>query len=271
MVVVPAGSYTMGAAVSETAREKVPEEIGRRERPQHKIAIKNAFAVGKFPVTRREFEFFAKETGFKGPGCMGFDEENGKWIVDPNRDWWEPGYSQDERHPVVCLSWNDVGRYIKWLSEKTGKEYRLLAEAEWEYAARAGSSKPRYWDDASDRQCEFANGADASLKKRIGWNTSACDDENIYTSPVGSFTPNDFGLYDMLGNVLQWTADCWNESYTRAPTDGKPWLAGDCSKHALRGGSWSSEPRSLRAAARDRLHSTNRTINSGFRVARPYP
>ncbi|MEO5373266.1 MAG: formylglycine-generating enzyme family protein [Alphaproteobacteria bacterium] len=271
MVVVEPGTFTMGAATTESVREKTPEEISRRERPQHKVTLAEPFALGRYPVTRAEFEPFAKATGFVGQGCIGYDESTGKWEVDKNRDWQEPGYTQTDRDPVVCVSWDDAQAYVRWLSEKTGKSYGLPSEARWEYAARAGTRLSRYWGDVRDRQCENANGSDQSLKERINWVVNPCKDGFVYTSPVGSFRPNEFGLYDMLGNVLQWTQDCWNDTYTAAPTDGSPWMSGACQRHPLRGGAWSSEPRNLRAAYRERLAGNARTINAGIRLIRSYP
>ena len=143
--------------------------------------------------------------------------------------------------------------------QQTGARYRLLSEAEWEYVARAGSRTARYWGESESGQCRYANGGDDYV---------SCSDGHQYTAPVGSFAPNVFGLYDVLGNVWEWTQDCWNGSYSGAPTDGSAWQAGDCGRRVLRGGSWGSDPGNLRSAFRSWFTTVNRNTYFGFRVAR---
>jgi sulfatase modifying factor 1 len=140
---------------------------------------------------------------------------------------------------VVCVSWEDASAYVRWLSQKTGKRYRLLTEAEWEYAARADTTTTRFWGDDAHRSCDYANGADVAAAARLSDVSigahALCDDRYAYTAPVGSYRANAFGLHDMLGNVWEWTQDCWNTTYSGAPTDGTAWDAGDCSMRAVRG------------------------------------
>ncbi len=139
--------------------------------------------------------------------------------------------------------------YAEWLAEKTGKKYRLLSEAEWEYAARAGSDKARFWGSSPDRACQFGNVGDYSAKKKHpDWEIHECDDGYAETAPVSSFKPNAFGLYDMLGNVWEWVEDCYNANYDGAPNDGRAWATGDCSRRVIRGGSWNNSPAIVRSA-----------------------
>jgi formylglycine-generating enzyme required for sulfatase activity len=252
MVVVPSGSFTMGSP---------PGEQGRwdDEGPQHVVTISRPFAVGKFHVTRDQYAVFVRETAYTHSGCD-----------------WRPSFAQEGSHPVVCVSWDDANAYVNWLAKKTGKPYRLPSEAEWEYAARGRTSPgayPRYWfgDDEKDL-CRYGNGADqkarASHAVSAGWTIAPCNDGYAYTSPVGHYQPNAFGLYDMFGNAWQWTADCWHGKYDGAPRDGTAWTTGGGGGRVVRGGSWNYSPRNLRAAVRSRDAGTN---NNGFRVARTLP
>ena len=154
---------------------------------------------------------------------------------------------------------------------RPGKAYRLLSEAEWEYVARAGTETARYWGDAASEQCRYANGADATgIEKYARWRTTTvpCADGHADTGPVGSYEPNAFGLHDVLGNVWEWTGDCWNGSHRGAPLDGGAWESGDCSRRVLRGGAWGFGSRFLRSAHRDWDYSASRLRVVGFRVAR---
>ena len=198
--------------------------------------------------------------------------EHGEWKDRSGLDWRNPGYRQDSGHPAVCVSWDDAQAYVSWLSRTTGHRYRLLSEAEWEYAARAGSGAARYWGNDEAGQCRHANGADGALRNRYSdwkWPTATCNDGFVHTSPAGSFSANDFGLHDMLGNAWEWAEDCWHDDYSGAPSDGSAWTAGgDCSKRVLRGGSWFNFPWFLRSADRLRDSTGNRSNDVGFRVSR---
>jgi formylglycine-generating enzyme required for sulfatase activity len=180
---------------------------------------------------------------------------------------------QDDSHPVVCVNRDDANAYVAWLSAKVGQEYRLPSEAEWEYAARAGTVTSRYWGDDPRLTCLHANGADQSARRHIpgagDWAIHECDDGYAYTSPAGRFQANAFGLKDMLGNAWEWTEDCWHDNYIGAPTDGSPWTSGgECGELVLRGGAWDYGPQLLRSAYRSRVGAANRDVGLGFRVAR---
>jgi formylglycine-generating enzyme required for sulfatase activity len=263
MLVVPAGSFTMGSPASEAGRED--------EGPQHPVKIARPFAAGKFHVTVDQFAAFAAEAGYDaGSKCWTF--EGGKAEERQGRSWRNPGFTQSGSHPAVCLSWNDAKAYVAWLSSKTQKTYRLLTEAEWEYATRAGSTTRYFFGDDEKDLCRHGNGADQTAKSKIAgagqWSTAPCSDGYAYTAPVGSFSPNKLGLYDMHGNAWQWVEDCYHDSYTGAQSDGSAWTSGDCSRRVLRGGSWSLYPRFLRSALRSRYSSDFRDVFSGFRLGR---
>ena len=229
MVVVPEGSFRMGSPPSEEGRSD-------SEGPVHRVRIAEPFAVGKYEVTFEEWDACERDGG-----CGGY------WPDDEGR-------GRGSR-PVIHVSWEDAQAYVAWLSRKTGEAYRLLSEAEWEYAARAGTTTRYHWRDD------------------IGWNRANCDGcgnrwDARGTVPVGSFPANAFGLYDVHGNVWEWVEDCWNGSYAGAPTDGSAWTSGNCDRRVLRGGSWYDDPRNLRAALRDWYGTVNRYDYLGFRVAR---
>ena len=259
MVVVPSGSFMMGSPASEEGRYD-------DEGPRRRVTIGLPFAVGVHEVTRGEFGRFVSATG-RSMGNSCWIWEGDEWKERSGRGWRNPGFSQTDSHPVVCVSWNDARAYAQWLSRETGESYRLLSESEWEYAARAGTATRYWWGNSSSSQCRYANGADAS--SGLDWGI-ACDDGYSRTSPVGSFEGNSFGLRDVHGNVWEWVQDCWNDSYAGAPGGGRAWESGDCSPRVLRGGSWSGSPRYLRAANRSRIDSGFRDYVAGFRVARTF-
>jgi len=268
MVVVPAGRFVMGAAPEEEERTLLPEGFRNRSQPRRSVNVKR-FAAGKFEVTRGEYRVFAEATGRSGDGCFVWGRAD--FESDPAKSWRNPGFAQDDAHPVTCVSWEDASAYVAWLSQLTGRKYRLLTEAEWEYAARAGTTTTRYWGDDASMTCDYANGADRSSAARVpgaaGWHAADCDDRYAYTAPAGSYRPNAFGLYDMLGNAEEWTQDCWKANYIGAPTDGSAIAAGDCSLRAVRGGSWIDSPIGVPAAYRVGSHVTIRVSRRGFRVA----
>jgi len=273
MVVIPPGSFTMGSPPAETAREGVPESQSGRERPQHQVTLSHAFALGRYPVTRDEFAAFQKETGYEARGCTILDGK--QWREDAAKNWRNPGFEQTGRDPAICLAQKDAQAYISWLNQRLGgKAYRLPSEAEWEYAARAGTQTAHYWGDGREAACEYADAGDLTTAETLGWDKSAqfpCRDGHTYTAPVGSYKPNAFGLYDMLGNAWQWTADCWTEDYSNAPTDGRAATAGDCTKPALRGGSWFNAAASVRSAQRYKSDAATRNYAFGFRLAKTLP
>jgi len=268
MVVVPAGSFTMGSPENEKDR-------GNNEGPQQAVTIGNPFAVGKFHVTVDQFAAFMAEMRYDaGSKCWTF--EGGKYEVRSDRSWRNPGFVQEGAHPAVCLNWDDAKAYVEWLVEKTHKPYRLLTEAEWEYSARgrtAPCAYPRFWFGNDEKDlCRYGNGADQKARDTIGgakgWTIAPCDDGYAYTSPVGRFAANGFGLYDMFGNAWQWTLDCHRDNYKGAPTDGSAWTSGDCSRRVVRGGSWDDVPQDLRSANRSWDSTDYRNGDLGFRVGR---
>ena len=243
MVVIPAGKYRMGSPKKE--KERYDDEG-----PRHRVTISKFFAVSKHEVTRGQYAVFAGLTGHSpSGGCS----------------WIDPGFVQGEDDPVVCVSWGDAQAFVRWLSSETGHDYRLLTESEWEYAARAGTKGPFHFGSTiSTISTDQAN--------YNGNHTYGNGRKGVYrqrTVPVGSFPSNKFGLHDMHGNVYEWVEDCWHGDYKGAPTDGSAWTSGgSCGYRVLRGGSWNSEPRSLRAANRSRNGTGLRGSNIGFRVAR---
>ena len=259
MVVVPSGRFQMGSPSSEKGRLD-------DEGPVHEVTIARPFAVGVNEVTRGEFARFAEATGRStGNNCWSY--ESGEWKARSGRHWRDPGFSQTDEHPVVCVRWNDAQAYVRWLSGETGEAYRLPSEAEWEYVARAGTRTAWYWGESESGQCRYANGADEASGD-LGGGKVRCNDGHARTSPVGSYEANGYGLHDVLGNVWEWVQDCWNESYAGAPRDGSAWTSGECGRRVLRGGSWHANPRNLRSADRGRYWSGNRVNLIGFRVAR---
>ena len=261
LVVVPPGTYLMGSPESEEGRDE-------DEGPRHRVVVKEAFAIGTTEVTRGEYARFVRKTGLSGnDSCRTYEGE--RWDQRSGRDWRAPGYLQTDLHPAVCVNWDEAHRYVAWLSRETGREYRLPSESEWEYAARGGTDTSRHW--GAGIQCQYANGADVTLKARHRDRKKdivSCRDLYVYTSPVKQFAQNKFGLFDLLGNVWEWTADCGNQSYGEAPGDGSGWMRGECGLRVIRGGSWYSEPSSLRSANRLLNEVVLRNGNVGFRVAR---
>ncbi|WP_423929002.1 formylglycine-generating enzyme family protein [Candidatus Palauibacter sp.] len=232
MVKVPAGTFTVGSPASERGR-------GDDEGPQHSVTIGAPFAVGMYEVTFAEWDACVR-----AGGCD----------YEPDDEGWGRG-----DRPVTNVNWTDARTYVRWLSRHTGQEYRLPSEAEWEYAARAGSQTARYWGESQAGQCRYANGDDGF---------ASCADGHEYTAPVGSFAPNAFGLYDVIGNVAEWTQDCRNDDYSGAPTDARARESDDCTYRVLRGGSWLNESRDRRSARRDWNNAAYRFLSFGFRVAR---
>ncbi len=260
MVMLPGGRYLMGSTDAESGHF-------RDEDPQHEVTVA-AFAIARTDVTRAEFAAFVQATGWIKVGCYIL---NRTWLLDSWSTFRSPGFSQTDQDPAVCVSWDDAQAYVRWLSAKTGKTYRLPTEAEWEYAARAGTTTARFWGEDTSDQCIYANGADRSYSQKFPQDPEInghCADGYVFTNPVGALRANPWGLVDMLGNVFQWTEDCWNEGYVGAPADGSAWIAGDCTRRVLRGGSWYLDPRALRTAYRFKYKSGDRVSKVGFRVAR---
>jgi sulfatase modifying factor 1 len=271
MVVVQQGRFTMGAPAGEEARENLPNELRGSSVPQHLITIRHKLAIAKFDVTRDEYAQFVAETNRPDPDSCVTVNASGTGFIATNGNWHSPGFPQTGRDPVVCVSWDDAQAYVAWLSAKTGHVYRLPTEAEWEYAARAGTTTARYGSDNPAELCRYSNVGDLDYSEQHPGDSGvnrACRDGYAFTSPVGSFPPNQFGLYDMLGNVMDWNEDCWNANYSGAPTDGTAWQSGDCGRRVVRGGSWDADLRVVRSANRRGIPTSNRNTTFGFRVAR---
>jgi formylglycine-generating enzyme required for sulfatase activity len=230
MVVVPPGEFWMGSKDGEGDDD---------ERPRHKVTVPHAFAVGKYPVTFVEWDAYvaAGSGGFLGLGKR----------YRP-KDGWGRG-----QQPVINVSWEDAQAYIAWLSGETGRTYRLLSEAEWEYCCRAGSENRYCFGDSESDLGAYA------------WHSANAGGR---THPVGEKRANSFGLQDMHGNVWEWCEDRWNGNYHNAPADGSAWTTGDGSRRVLRGGSWYFDPRPCRSASRYWGGAGNRISGYGFRVTR---
>ena len=255
MIVIPAGSIRIGAAFAEG---------GDDEWPIHNVVISRPLAIGKYEVTKFEFSVFVEASAYSTENSCRYLAKVG-W--GEGVSWIYPGFRQTDRHPVVCVNWEDAKAYVAWLSQETGETYRLPSEAEWEYAARAGVADRYFFGNSVSMLCQYGNGVDASSSFK--WQNKKCQDGyGARTAPVGSFLPNKFGLYDTIGNVWEWLEDCWNDNYFGAPADGTSWNTGDCSVRGTRGGSWLNDPRFLRSAHRNSLYYTYRKYNTGFRVVR---
>ena len=260
MVVIPAGSFTLGSPASEPYRVA-------NEGPQRRVNINTPFAVGKYAVMRDEYAAFIAAT--KRPdgascytlGYTGFTLGNG-FHQQVGATWRNPGFAQTGRDPVVCVSWSDAQAYAAWLSARTGKKYRLLSEAESEYAARAGTATPHYWGDAPSRDA-----ANYGIAPPGAPPTGVAEgaDRWVTTAPVGSFPPNAFGLFDMVGNASQWVQDCFQGGYATSAVG----LPTECAARLARGASWAQPPNLTRTAWRYPAPGTqNRSALVGFRVAR---
>jgi formylglycine-generating enzyme required for sulfatase activity len=262
MIGIAAGKFVMGSPAHEPGRFDA-------EGPQRIVSVK-AFALAKYDVTSEDYLVFLRDTGYQPEPCNRL--LNMRWRV-PNKGLAYPPYDEEPgRWPASCVSWKDANVYIDWLNRKvrtarptlankTGP-YRLPSEAEWEYAARGGTTTARWWGDAIGSGNANCNGCGSVYDFRA-------------LSNVDSFKPNPFGLYGMLGNVWQWTADCWHKSYIGAPADARPWTEKGCTRHVLRGGSWDNVPLFVRSAARvgaeDLGGDFDYSTLAGFRIARDLP
>jgi formylglycine-generating enzyme required for sulfatase activity len=259
MTIVPAGRFKQGS-------NRADGSSAAFEKPPHWVLIGRPFAVSTSAVTVDEFRPFITAIGRDMRGCDVYED---RWRIRPDDSWENPGFVQTGSHPVTCVSWDDAKAYAGWLSRTTGHPYRLPSAAEWEYAARAGGEAVRPWNPDGSGACASANVADQRAARRYsGWTAFPCDDGYVYTAPVGSFKANSFGLNDMLGNVFQWTDDCWHADYTGVPTDGSSRTYGDCTERELRGGSWFTTPDFVRASYRNHFGVNYRTSSVGIRLVR---
>jgi len=247
MVTVPAGEFLMGGGPPYMGSE----QVAANALPIHKVTIET-FKAGKYEVTVKEFRQFIEATGYEAPKSC-YHQPNEGWFSQGSTQgsWNENDMTTSEYQPVVCLDWKAATAYANWLSQQTGKSYRLLSEAEWEYTARAGSTtKFHFGNDSKQKNiCEYANVSDITAERGahklfgatyMGFmgGITQCDDGAEFISIVGMYKPNAYGVYDMIGNVVEAVQDCGNENYQGAPTDGSAWLTGNCEERVGRGGGW---------------------------------
>ena len=263
MRVIPPGVFLMGSPPGELER-------GDNEGPQRRVRIEKAFALSVCEITVAQFSLFVDQTAYQttaesGQGCWAWDAQPKRARPDKSVTWRSPGFSSSDRHPVVCVSYDDARAYIAWLNQRTGRRYRLPSEAEWEYAARARTEQP------------FSTGAcittqQANFDDRVGYVDCPTSGETIaQTVPVGRYPPNAFGLHDMHGNVWEWVEDCGPGNYQGAPIDGRAWGGEDqedCSIRVVRGGGWDVGPEDLRSADRSGYTPVAAYFSLGFRLAR---
>jgi formylglycine-generating enzyme required for sulfatase activity len=268
MVVVPPGRFVMGTPGAAPARGAAAAEGHPVQ-----VEISRAFALSRREVTRGEYARFISDSGYEPrAGCRVWDPELARFSEDTRRGWQDIATpaSPAEDLPVSCVSFADALAYAQWLSSKTGERYRLPSEAEWEYAARAGSTALRPWGDDGESACEFANTYDlvAAAQYRLGWTGAGCRDGHPDLAPVGQFEANAFGLQDMIGNVREWVQDCATGSYVGRPRDGRAWeWIGGCTERVQRGGSWLTPAEESRSAWRSAAPAGESAADAGFRVA----
>lgn len=281
MVVIPAGQFMMGSATPEPAQRGSPSDG-----PAHQVTIKS-FNMSKYELTVGEYRQFVRATSYAPAGMGAAKDACWKWVnpgpggsqiaATPGR-WDTPAYAPGEHHPVMCVSWDDAQAYAKWLSKRSGKKYRLPSEAEWEYAARAGGNARYASGDDLNGICRVANTMDKSGKaafmRDLGWDRkhAECDDFADYTTVVGMYEPNAFGLHDMTGNVGEYVEDCEHTNYEGAPTDGSAWTA-NCSALGAgkmvvhRGSAYGSRDVSLRLTGRGHAGQSNlSSLGEGIRL-----
>ena len=268
MIVIEAGRFVMGSPANEPGRFE-------QEGPQREIVVVRPFAIARCETTVAEFRAFVEATGHvAGDGCYVVNEAGTEWTRQKERSWRNPGFPQTDAHPVVCVSWNDAVAYAEWLSRRTGQTYRLPTEAEWEYAARAGSRSRYPAGDHPDVLLKSANTFDRESALRWPrWREQAGQgsDGHPFTAPVGSYQPNAFGLHDMIGNVWEWVADWYGEDYYARSPGVDPQGPATGTVRVRRGGSWHSWPLYSRVAFRNWNTPETRYVLVGFRLLREAP
>ena len=260
MVRIPNGTFRMGSPASELGRDE-------DEGPIENVAVA-AFALGRNEVTFKQWREFERQSGYRtASGCLRWTGDG--YELTAHLGWRYPGFEQSDEHPVVCISWRDAQAYVQWLSAKVGQIYRLPTEAEWEYSARAGGRQAYPWYSSGPNICAHGNAADASLRqKNTEWLTENCSDDYPFTAPVGSFPPNNWGLYDMNGNVMEWVENCWSQQLQSQKSEQVPL---NCRSRVMRGGGWDLPNKFMRSAFRGKSNESNRGTALGLRVARSLP
>lgn len=276
MIALPPGSFLMGTPEADRFIDARTGQPVTNDSPQHLVTIAKPFAMGKFEVTVEEFGQFIAATGYVPTGpCMEFSPPE-TFAIRDDINWQNRGFMQSDSMPVGCVTLFDAQAYTIWLSKLTGQSYRLPSEAEWEYAARAGSTTPFYWGTDLAAACDYANvrsaGADTISKAQAISDREdgfACDDGFAQPSPAGSFAPNAFGLHDMQANAWEWVTDCNHKDYKGAPSDGSAWIdANDCQFGVIRSGSYLNRTEQTGSAVRAGRPRESRATNMGFRVVR---
>lgn len=271
MLVVPTGTYMMGAPDNESGRAD-------SQTPQHEVTISKGYALSQSAITVAQFREFVRASGYKPDsvtqgGASVYDEGTGVMRDVSNASWQDDyaGHSAPDNLPVVNVSWNDASAYVQWLSQRTGKKFRLPSESEFEYALRAGSTTRYWWGNGTPKgKVENLTGSlDRSPSGRRWSHAFQNYGDGFWgPAPIMSFSPNAFGLYDMDGNVSEWMADCWHDNYVRAPVDGSAWINPGCSIRVVRGGSWGSSPEQANSAYRQGADASIRSGRVGFRILR---
>ena len=280
MVVVPAGSFTMGSSAAEREREGVPETFGSHEGPQVKVTIARPFAFATTETTKAQWARFVAATNRPIPTeCFDYNVEQDSWGGTPGKvvNWQNTGFAQTDNHPVACISWQDATEYAAWMTQATGQKYRLATEAEWEYAARGGTTTARPWGDSVTAICNKArimtSGTFEAIHKGESWvGELVCAEDESYTKPVKSYDANPWGIYDTLGNLWEWVADCAAPDHSKLPSDGTAQTAangGDCNHRLSKGGAFHSRVWLARPATRgDGQGPANRPLAAGIRIVR---
>lgn len=259
MVTIPAGEFQMGKTIDRG--------YGEMDGPTHKVTLARSFALATHEVTLGEFRAFAASSGYVSEGKCNVYDDNTSWHIDPTRNWAKPGFPQEENHPVVCVSWRDANAYIGWLNARTGRQYRLPSEAEWEYVATSadlGNSR-----NGGKVTHDLAN---IGKEECCGGKVEGAD-KWTWTAPVGSFAADRFGLHDLRGNVWEWQQDCYNVNFDGAPADGSP-RTSNCSSpdwRVVRGGSYGDAGEFLEERFRLRGPEDQAYFTLGFRLARSLP
>ena len=278
MIVVPSGGFEMGSTPEERAAEGVPAKFGDREQPRHHVTIARPFAMSRTEITRGDYARFVAATHRPDPpSCGVFNPREDNWAPQPGFSWRNPGFPQQDDEPAACIAWQDAHDYAAWMARRTGKPYRLPSEAEWEYAARAGTGTVRYWGDGREDICTRANIMTARTVERLGspksWQDKlVCSSPHAFTQPVGSYAANPFGLDDMLGNVFEWVSDCYHPNEQGAPADGSSWDEPACRQRLPKGGAfhsltWLARPAFHGGPVPPEIH----TVAAGIRIVRDLP